>query len=48
MKAHEAATESPAMEGLSKYDAIILSDIGANTLLLHPDVWLHGRPCPTG
>ena len=38
MKAHEAATEFPLnMDGLSGYDAIILSDIGANTLLLHPD-----------
>ena len=44
MKAHEAATEFPlTMDGLSGYDAIILSDIGANTLLLHPDVWLSGK-----
>ncbi len=26
--------------------AIILSDIGANSLLLHPDVWLHGKTFP--
>ena len=29
-----------------RYKAIILSDIGANTLLLPPSVWLHGRPTP--
>ncbi len=45
MPAHECATEFPlTLEGLQDYDAVILSDLGANTLLLHPDVWLHGRP----
>jgi uncharacterized membrane protein len=44
MKAHEAALDFPLlMEGLSVYDGLILSDIGANTLLLHPDVWLYGK-----
>ena len=44
MPAHEAATAFPlTMDGLQRYDAVILSDIGANTLLLHPDVWLHGQ-----
>ena len=33
-------------EGLAQFDVIILSDIGANTLLLHPDTWLHGQPTP--
>jgi uncharacterized membrane protein len=47
MPAHEAANDFPfQMEGLSNYDAIILSDIGANSLLLHPDVWLHGKTTP--
>lgn len=47
MPAHEAAEGFPfAMEGLSGYDAIILSDIGSNTLLLPPAVWLHGRTVP--
>ncbi len=47
MPAHEAATEFPlSLDGLRPYGAVILSDIGANTLLLHPDVWLHGRPVP--
>jgi len=45
MPAHECATAFPlTLEGLQAYDAVILSDLGANTLLLHPDVWLHGRP----
>jgi uncharacterized membrane protein len=47
MKAHEAALDFPMLlEGLSVYDGLILSDIGANTLLLHPDVWLHGKTTP--
>jgi uncharacterized membrane protein len=44
---HQAAEELPAtIEELDPYEAIILSDIGANTLLLHPDVWLRGKPYP--
>jgi uncharacterized membrane protein len=47
MKAHEAAEGFPmTLDGLSGYSAILLSDIGANTLLLHPDVWLHGKTVP--
>lgn len=47
MKAHEAAAEFPlTLEELQAFDAILLSDIGANTLLLHPDVWLHGKTVP--
>lgn len=38
MPAHAAATNFPlTLEALQEWDAIILSDIGANTLLLHPD-----------
>ncbi|QWW71003.1 glutamine amidotransferase [Rhizobium sp. WYJ-E13] len=45
MPAHEAVEKFPyTMDGLTSYDAIILSDIGANSLLLPPDVWLHGKP----
>lgn len=45
MPAHECATAFPlTLEGLREYAVVILSDLGANTLLLHPDVWLHGRP----
>lgn len=44
---HLADTQFPnTMEGLAQYDVIILSDIGANTLLLHPDTWLRGRSTP--
>ncbi|HEV7250483.1 MAG TPA: glutamine amidotransferase [Shinella sp.] len=47
MTAHEAVEKLPfTLEGLSEYDVIILSDIGANSLLLHPDVWLHGKTIP--
>lgn len=47
MPAHEAVEKLPfTMEGLSAYHTIILSDIGANSLLLPPDVWLHGKPVP--
>ena len=47
MPAHECATAFPFdVEALREYDVVILSDIGANTLLLHPDVWLHGKTVP--
>jgi uncharacterized membrane protein len=47
MPAHEAATGFPFdLEGLSRFDAVILSDIGTNTFLLPPQVWLHGKPTP--
>jgi uncharacterized membrane protein len=47
MPCHVAATDFPASaEALRAWDAVLLSDIGANTLLLHPDVWLHSRPFP--
>jgi len=45
MPAHESAAAFPlTLEKLRAFDAVILSDIGANTLLLHPDVWLAGKP----
>jgi uncharacterized membrane protein len=34
------------LEGLNRYDVVILSDLGSNTLLLPPDVWLHGKSVP--
>src|SRR4051812_35594773 len=47
MKAHEAAEQFPlTLEALDVYAAVILSDLGANTLLLHPDVWFKGQPVP--
>ena len=47
MKAHEAAADFPlTRDALDAYAAVILSDLGANTLLLHPDVWFKGQPVP--
>ncbi len=47
LPAHEAAEGFPfEVGGLAGYDVVILSDVGANTLLLHPDTWLHGRRTP--
>ncbi len=47
MKAHETAEGFPfEMDGLAGYDAIVLSDIGANTLLLPQRVWLHSQTAP--
>lgn len=40
MPSHVAARDFPATaEALSQYQCIMLSDIGANTLLLHPDTF---------
>jgi len=47
MPSHVAADGFPfTLEELSTYRAIILSDIGANTLLLPQAVWLHGQTVP--
>ena len=47
MPAHEAVRDFPfTMDALSAYDAVILSDIGSNSLLLHPDVWISGKTVP--
>jgi uncharacterized membrane protein len=47
MPGHEAVGRFPYdMGGLSQYSAVILSDIGANSILLPPEVWLHGRTMP--
>ena len=47
IKAHEAAEGFPfEMEGLAAADVLILSDIGSNTILLPPEVWLHSRMVP--
>jgi uncharacterized membrane protein len=44
MPSHEAAEAFPfTVEALSAWRVVILSDIGANTLLLPQAVWLHGR-----
>jgi uncharacterized membrane protein len=47
MPAHEAVGKFPfAMDGLKAYDALILSDIGSNSLLLPPQVWLESKTVP--
>ena len=44
---HQAATDFPfTVEELNRYDVVILSDLGANTLLLPPDTWLRGKSVP--
>lgn len=45
--AHVAAREFPFTgDELSSYDCVVLSDIGANTLLLHPDTFSRSKPLP--
>jgi uncharacterized membrane protein len=47
LPSHEAAKDFPfAVEALRQFDAIILSDIGANTLLLPPETFLEGKRRP--
>lgn len=44
---HRATEAFPStVEGLEKYDVVILSDIGADTLLLHPDTFVKGERTP--
>lgn len=47
LRNHEAPVEFPIRrEELDRYDVVILSDIGSNTLLLHPDTFARSRPTP--
>jgi uncharacterized membrane protein len=44
---HLAPEKFPLTRGeLDRYRVVILSDLGANSLLLHPATWLHGRTMP--
>ena len=44
---HLASQQFPnTSAALKTYHAIILSDIGANTLLLHPDTFIHSKTTP--
>jgi uncharacterized membrane protein len=44
---HIAATKFPTdLASLQAFDAVLLSDIGTNTLLLHPDTFERSRPMP--
>lgn len=45
--AHVAARDFPfTLEELSAYDCVVLSDVGANTLLLHPDTFSRSKVLP--
>jgi uncharacterized membrane protein len=47
MPSHEAQKDFPqTAEALAAFGAVILSDIGANTLLLHPDTWIASKRTP--
>lgn len=47
MPCHIAANDFPtSLEGLKEFDAVILSDIGSNTLLLTDDVFAKGQRMP--
>jgi uncharacterized membrane protein len=47
MPAHEAQGSFPLdPESLKGYNVIILSDVGADTFLLHPRTWLNGERTP--
>ena len=49
MPSHEAVADLPfTLEGLDAYDAMILSDIGANSILLPSRCLAAGKPCRTG
>jgi uncharacterized membrane protein len=44
---HVAARQFPqTADELSQYACVMLSDIGANTLLLHPDTFVRSKPLP--
>ena len=44
---HLVPVEFPTMlAALDQYDVVVLSDIGANSLLLHPDTFIHGKRTP--
>lgn len=47
MRSHDVAEQFPeTVEKLDQYDVVILSDVGANTLLLHPSVFSQGQRFP--
>lgn len=47
MRSHDVAADFPlTLEELDAYDVVILSDVGANTLLLPPQVFEEGKRAP--
>ncbi|MFG1710351.1 glutamine amidotransferase [Nonomuraea sp. M3C6] len=44
LPAHDVPRLFPGTPGeLAAYDVVVLSDIGANSILLHPDTWLESK-----
>jgi uncharacterized membrane protein len=44
---HLVPTDFPSsLEALGAYDVVVLSDIGADSMLLHPDTFLRGKRTP--
>lgn len=47
MMAHEVPGSFPfEADALDPYDVVVLSDIGSNSFLLHPETWLQGQARP--
>lgn len=47
LRSHDVAQQFPqTMEELDQYDVVVLSDIGANSMLLSPDVFMKGQTRP--
>jgi uncharacterized membrane protein len=47
MPGHLVPAQFPlSLDALNAYDVVILSDVGANTIVLHPDTWLRGKSLP--
>lgn len=47
IKAHDVPQDFPTKkEELDRYDVVILSDIGANAILLHTETWMNAKPTP--
>ncbi|WKD58461.1 glutamine amidotransferase [Corynebacterium caspium] len=47
LRSHDVAEFFPStLKELNKYDVVLLSDVGSNTLLLSPTVFEEGRPAP--
>ena len=43
MAAHEVPNDFPfEARGLADFDVVLISDVGADSFLLHPDTWRHG------
>ena len=48
MPAHDVPQDFPkTVDECQKFDVIVLSDIGANSLQLPPETWLHGQASPS-